>query len=56
MSSTPKPTLEPKFGWGHEAALKELKEDIAKRIEAIYIDSSWSAQEVVKRLLKEVRS
>jgi hypothetical protein len=51
MSSTPNHTLEPKYGWGHE----QFKEDLAQKVEALYVDSSWRPQEVIKVIAKMIR-
>jgi hypothetical protein len=48
-------TLEPKFGWGHEEALRNQKEAIAVQIEHLEIDSSWRPNEVVRYIARLVR-
>ena len=43
--------LEPKFGWGHA----QFKKDLANKIEALTIDSSWRPNEVLRYVAKLVR-
>lgn len=51
MSSTPNHILEPKYGWGHE----QFKEELAKQVEALYVDNSWRPQEVIRVVAKMIR-
>lgn len=51
MSSSPKNILEPKYGWGHE----QFKEELAKQVEALYVDSSWRPQEVIRVVARMIR-
>lgn len=51
MSSSPKNALEPKYGWGHE----QFKEELAQKVEALYVDSSWRPQEVIRAVAKIIR-
>ena len=44
--------LEPKYGWGHEAWVKEL----ASEIENMHFDSTWSADQILRYVSKYVRS
>jgi hypothetical protein len=57
MSSNPdEHTLEPKFGWGHEEALRNQKEAIAVQIEQIEVDSSWRPNEVLRYVARLIRN
>ena len=44
--------LEPKYGWGHEAWVKEL----ASEIEKMHFDSTWSADQILRYVSKYVKS
>lgn len=48
-------SLEPKFGWGHQQALEDYKEELAKKVEALYVDTSWRPQEVINAITKIIR-
>jgi hypothetical protein len=48
--------LEPKFGWGHEEALRNQKEAIAVQIEQIEVDSSWRPNEVLRYVARLIRN
>lgn len=48
-------SLEPKYGWGHQQALEDYKEELAKKVEDLYVDSSWRPQEVIKVVAKMIR-
>ena len=48
-------SLEPKFGWGHQQALNDYKEELAQKVEALYVDSSWRPQEVISTITKMIR-
>ena len=57
MSSSPNEhSLEPKFGWGHEEALRNQKEAIAVQIEQIEVDSSWRPNEVLRYVARLIRN
>jgi len=57
MSSSPNEhTLEPKFGWGHEEALRNQKEAIAIQVEQIEVDSSWRPNEVLRYVARLIRN
>jgi len=57
MSSNPDThKLEPKFGWGHEEALKNQKELIAEKIEQLEVDPSWRPNEVIRYVARLIRS
>ena len=49
-------TLEPKFGWGHEEAMRNYKEALAVQIEQLEIDPSWRPNEVVRYVARLVRN
>lgn len=56
MSSNPEEhTLEPKYGWGFEAALVEQKEAIAQQVESLSIDYSWKPSEVIRYIARTIR-
>ncbi len=48
-------SLEPKFGWGHQQALEDYKEELAKKVESLYVDSSWRPQEVINAVVRMIR-
>ena len=57
MSSNPdEHTLEPKFGWGHEEALRNQKEAIAVQVEQLEVDSSWRPNEVIRYVARLIRN
>ena len=49
-------TLEPKFGWGHEEAMRNYKEALAVQIEQLEISPDWRPNEVVRYVAKLVRN
>lgn len=49
-------TLDPKFGWGHEEAMRNYKEALAVQIEQLEIDPSWRPNEVVRYVARLVRN
>jgi hypothetical protein len=54
MSSTH--NLEPKYGWGHEEAMRNQIEAMAVQIEQLEIDPSWRPSEVTRYIAKLLRS
>ena len=57
MSSSPNEySLEPKFGWGHEEALRNQKEAIAVQVEQLEVDSSWRPNEVIRYVARLIRN
>jgi hypothetical protein len=44
--------LEPKFGWGHEAWVKELSSEIKN----MHFDSTWTPEQVLSYVSKFVQS
>jgi predicted RNase H-like HicB family nuclease len=57
MSSSPNEhLLEPKFGWGHEEALRNQKEAIAVQVEQLEVDSSWRPNEVIRYVARLIRN
>jgi len=57
MSSSPNEhSLEPKFGWGHEEALRNQKEAIAVQVEQLEVDSSWRPNEVIRYIARLIRN
>ena len=57
MSSNPNEhTLEPKFGWGHDEALRNQKEAIATQVEQIEVDPSWRPNEVLRYVARLIRN
>lgn len=56
MSSNPEEhTLEPKFGWGCKDSHLD-KKDIAAKIEQLEVDSSWRPNEVIRYIVRLIRS
>ena len=49
-------SLEPKFGWGHEEALRNYKEALAVQIEQLEIAPEWRPDEVLRYVAKLVRN
>lgn len=45
-------SLEPKYGWGHEAWVKELSQEIEK----MHFDPTWTSQQILNYVSKYVRS
>jgi len=57
MSSSPNEhSLKPKFGWGHEEALRNQKEAIAVQVEQLEVDSSWRPNEVIRYVARLIRN
>ena len=48
-------TLEPKFGWGHEEAMRNYKEALAVQIEQLEISPDWRPNEVVRYIARLIR-
>jgi len=49
-------SLETKYGWGHQEAMRNYKEALAVQIEQLEIAPEWRPNEVVRYIAKLVRN